>query len=359
LTVAESGALCAVAEEKLARATRHREVYQVMTRQGRISRGQDAATRRGRGLPIEEDHQAHATLQRLGPHHGGRQMHRGLVLPGAEVLETAQVLAGPLAVICAPCPAALRMRTGGAQQAGGGAPPFGAGVQLEADACIHRWLFRLVAGHTRLVEAWRQAMPMRTQLLPGEGEPGGFPLSPYGVLSRRRRRTGERQSAPACDIQHREGGHRPPACGTTRAAMAAVPEPERLLPPRGDAGRIMRREQCRVRGKRCHEHTLMQVGPGKWRPKRPCDGTLSLGAVAPQVAEGDATAEHKDRDEQRGQELPRGWPEAGHLLQDVVDHWPKPFHQGKWEWDAITTLNQSVASVVNPFRSKNVRSIDF
>ena len=32
-------------------------------------------------------------------------------------------------------------------------------------------------------------------------------------------------------------------------------------------------------------------------------------------------------------------------------------HQFKWEWESITTLNQFVASVVNPFRSKNVRSI--
>src|SRR6516162_5830684 len=31
--------------------------------------------------------------------------------------------------------------------------------------------------------------------------------------------------------------------------------------------------------------------------------------------------------------------------------------QLKWEWDAIPTLNQVVASFVSPFRSKNVRSI--
>ena len=27
-------------------------------------------------------------------------------------------------------------------------------------------------------------------------------------------------------------------------------------------------------------------------------------------------------------------------------------HQLKWEWDSLTTLNQFVASFVNPFRSK-------
>src|SRR6266567_929635 len=32
-------------------------------------------------------------------------------------------------------------------------------------------------------------------------------------------------------------------------------------------------------------------------------------------------------------------------------------HQFKWEWGSITTFNQFVASVVHPFRSKNVRSI--
>jgi hypothetical protein len=33
-------------------------------------------------------------------------------------------------------------------------------------------------------------------------------------------------------------------------------------------------------------------------------------------------------------------------------------HRLKWEWDALTTLNQFVASVVHLFHSKNVRSID-
>ena len=56
--------------------------------------------------------------------------------------------------------------------------------------------------------------------------------------------------------------------------------------------------------------------------------SFSLGRVgvgATQVGIVDATAEHKDRDEQRGQELPLGLTEPGHLLQDVVDKCHKPF----------------------------------
>ena len=87
----------------------------------------------------------------------------------------------------------------------------------------------------------------------------------------------------------------------------------------------MSRDQFRVRGKRCHEHTLMKVGPVKWRPKLPCDGTFRIVAVATQVAEVDAAAQHEDRDEQRGKELPLRLTKPGYLLQDVVDHCHKPF----------------------------------
>ena len=51
----------------------------------------------------------------------------------------------------------------------------------------------------------------------------------------------------------------------------------------------------------------------------------SVVAVATEIAEVDTTAQHKDRDEQRGQELPLGLTESGHLLQDVVDNCHKPF----------------------------------
>jgi hypothetical protein len=167
-------------------------------------------------------------------------------------------------------------------------------------------------------------MPMLAPLLHGEVDPGFFQLSLHGFLSRRRLRTGKSKSAPACDIHHREGGHLQPAFGTTRAAIEEVPETERLLTTLGDEGRIMRRDQFRVWVESRHQHALMQVGPVKWPPKLPCDGTFRIVAVATQVAEVDATAQHKDRDEQRGEELPLGLTEPGHLLQDVVDNCHKP-----------------------------------
>jgi len=50
-------------------------------------------------------------------------------------------------------------------------------------------------------------MPMRTQLLCVEVAPGFFQLGLCGLLSWRRLRDGERQSAPAGDIDHRERGN--------------------------------------------------------------------------------------------------------------------------------------------------------
>src|SRR2546430_268252 len=79
----------------------------------------------------------------------------------------------------------------------------------------------------------------------------------------------------------------------------------------------MSRDQFRVRGKRRPQHALMKVRPVKWRPKLPCDGTFSIVAVATQVAEVDATAQHEGRDEQRGKKLPLWLTEPGYLLQDV------------------------------------------
>ena len=71
----------------------------------------------------------------------------------------------------------------------------------------------------------------------------------------------------------------------------------------------------------------MKVGPvGKWLPKLPCDGAFRVVAVATQVAEVDATAQHKDCDKQRRKELPLGLTEPGHLFQDlwtiVISHSP-------------------------------------
>src|SRR5215510_13563766 len=239
LTVEEPGELFAVAEEKLDLKTRHIEVYQFMAIQTRISRAQNDETWLGRVFPIEEDHQAQATLQRLVPHHGGIQMHMRFLWPRAEVLEPVQGLEVDLAIIFTPCPTSLRMRTGVEKHAVSVAPQFGDRVQLEADDFINICLLRIVAVHTMIVDARRQAMPMLTQLLRVEVDPGFFRLSLYGVLSRRRLRDGERQSAPACDIHHREGGNLQPAFGTARAAIEEVPETERLLPTLGDEGRIM------------------------------------------------------------------------------------------------------------------------
>src|SRR5262249_19179530 len=161
----------------------------------------------------------------------------------------------------APCPTALRGRTGAEKHAVGVAPPCGDGVQTAADDFINIFLLRIVAIYTMIGDVRRQAMSMRTQLLFVEVDPGFFRLSLCGCLAWRRLRTGERESTPACDIHHREGGNLQPAFGTTRTAIAEVPETERLLPTLGEEGRIMRRDQFRVRGQRRHQHALMQVGP--------------------------------------------------------------------------------------------------
>src|SRR5215510_375067 len=214
-----------------------------MAIQIRISRAQNDETRLGRVFPIEEDHQAQATLQRLVPHHGGIQMHMRFLWPRAEVLEPVQGLEVDLAIIFTPGPTALRVRTGVEEPAVRVASQFGDGVQLEADDFINIFLLRIVAVHTMIVDARRQAMPMRTQLLRIEVDPGFFPRSLDGCLSRRRLRTGERESAPACDIHHREGGNLQPAFGPTRAAIEEMPETERLLTTLCDEGRIMGRDQ--------------------------------------------------------------------------------------------------------------------
>src|SRR5256885_12034930 len=182
-----------------------------------------------------------------------------LIFSCAEVLETAQVLEVDLPRIFAPCPTSLRVRSGGEKHAVGVAPQFGDGVQMEADDFINRLLLRIVAIHAVIGDARRQAMPMRTQLLLGEVDSGFFRLSLCGCLSWRRLRTGESESAPACDIHHRACGNLQTAFGTTRTAIEEVPETERLLATLGDEGRIMSRDQFRVRGKRRHQHALMQV----------------------------------------------------------------------------------------------------
>src|SRR5215467_15551209 len=110
-------------------------------------------------------------------------------------------------------------------------------------------------------------MPMRMQLLLIEVHTCLFLRRLRGLLARRRLRDGQGKSAPACDIHHRERGHLQPAFGTTRTAVEEVPETERLLATLREEGRVMRRDQFRARVECRHQDTLMQVGPGKRRPK--------------------------------------------------------------------------------------------
>src|SRR5499426_1561378 len=154
-----------------------------MAGQIRISRAQNNETRLGWVFPVEEHHKAQATLKRLVPHYRGIQMQMRFLLHGAEVFETAQGLEVDLPVILPPCPTALRVRTRVEKRAVGVAPQLGDGVQIEADDFINIFLLRIVAVHTMIVDARRQAMPMRTQLLRIEVDPGFFPRSLDGCLS--------------------------------------------------------------------------------------------------------------------------------------------------------------------------------
>ena len=192
LTIQPSGALCAVAEEKLDLETRGVEVYQLLTIQIRISRAQNNETRLGGVFPVQEHYKTQATLQRLVPHDGGIQVQMRRIVSCAEVLATAQVLEGDLSVILPPCPTVLWGRTGIKKHAVGVAPQCGDGVQIEADDCLPILLLRIVAVHPVIGNARRQALPMRTQWLCGEVDPGFFPLGRRGVLSRRRLRDGQR-----------------------------------------------------------------------------------------------------------------------------------------------------------------------
>src|SRR5262249_2549779 len=152
--------------------TRNIEVYQFMAIQIRISRAQHDETRLGRVFPLEEDHNTQATLQRLVPHHGGIQMHMRFLWPRAEVLEPVQGLEVDLPIIFPPGPTSLWVRTGVEEPAVRVASQFGDGVQLEADDFINVFLLRIVAIHTMIADARRQAMPMLAQLLLVEVDPG-------------------------------------------------------------------------------------------------------------------------------------------------------------------------------------------
>src|SRR5262245_19809223 len=323
-----------------------------MAGQIRISRAQNNETRLGWVFPVEEHHKAQATLKRLVPHHRGIQMQMRFLLHGAAGFETAQGLEVDLAIIFAPCPTSLRVRTGIEKHAVGVAPQFGDGMQIEAGDFINIFLLCIVAVYTMIFDTRRQAMPMRTQLLLVEVDPGCFRLRLCGFLSRRRLRTGERESAPACDIHYRKCGNLQSTLGTARTAVEEVPETERLLATLGDERRVMRRDQFRVRVERRHQHALMKVGPVKGLPELPRDGAFRIVAVATQVAEVDATAQHKDSDEQRGQELPLWLTEPGYLLQDVIDYGHKPLTGSSGSGIRSPHLTSSRPRLFSPFAQK-------
>src|SRR4029434_10775283 len=323
-----------------------------MAVQLRISRAQNNETRLGWIFPVQENHQAQAPLQRLVPHDGGIQVQMRLLFSCAKVLERAQVLEVDLPSIFAPSSPSLWVRTGIEKQAVGVAPQAGDRVQIATDDFVNIFLLCIVAIHTMIDDSRRQAMPMRTQLLRVEVDSGFFRLSWHGLLSRRRLRHGERQSAPACDIHYSEGRNLQSSFGTTRTAVEEVPETERLLATLGDERRIMRRDQFRVRVERRHQHALMKVGPVKRLPKLPCDGAFRIVAVATQVAEVDATAQHEDRDEQRGKKLPLWLTEPGYLLQEVVNNCHKPLTGSSGSGIRSPHLTSSRLRLFSPFAQK-------
>ena len=114
-----------------------------MAVQIRISRAQNDETRLGWVFPVQEHHKTQATLQRLVPHDGGRQVEMRLIFSCAEVLETAQVLEVDLPVILPPCPAALRVRPSVEKPAVGVAPQCGDGVEIKANDFINIFLLRI------------------------------------------------------------------------------------------------------------------------------------------------------------------------------------------------------------------------
>jgi hypothetical protein len=153
LTVEPPGELVAVAEEKLELETRGLERYKVTTMRSGVGRSQNDDAWLGWVFPVEEDHKAQAKLKRLGPHHGGIQMQMRCTVHSAKVRETAQRLEVDLAVICAPCPAALRGRTSVAKPTVRLAPPCGERVQRKADDFRKLFLRRLIAVHALIAKA--------------------------------------------------------------------------------------------------------------------------------------------------------------------------------------------------------------
>src|SRR5215510_43771 len=146
-------------------------------------------------------------------------MHMRFLCPRAEVLETTQGLEVDLAVIFAPCSTSLWVQPGIEKPTVRVAPQLGDRVQIKTNDVINIFLLRIVAIHTMIGDARRQAMPMLAQLLLVEVDPSLVLLSLRGLLTRWRQRDGQGKSAPACDIDHRERGNLQPAFGTTRTNL--------------------------------------------------------------------------------------------------------------------------------------------
>ena len=96
----------------------------------------------------------------------------------------------------------------------------------------------------------------------------------------------------------------------------------------------------------------MKVRPVKRLPELPRDGSFSIVAGATQVAEVDATAQHKDRDKQRGKKLPLWLTEPGYLLQDVVNNCPKPLTGSSGSGIRSPHLTSSRLRLFSPFAQK-------
>src|SRR5262249_28121913 len=93
-------------------------------------------------------------------------------------------------------------------------------------------------------------------------------------------------------------------------------------------------------------------GPVKRLPELPRDGAFRIVTVATQVAEVDATAQHKDRDEQRSKKLPLWLTEAGYLFQDVINYGHKPFTGSSGSGMRSPHLTSSRLRLFTPFAQK-------
>src|SRR5215472_9148420 len=87
-------------------------------------------------------------------------------------------------------------------------------------------------------------------------------------------------------------------------------------------------------------------------PELPRDGAFRIVTVATQVAEVDATAQHKDRDEQRSKKLPLWLTEAGYLFQDVINYGHKPFTGSSGSGMRSPHLTSSRLRLFTPFAQK-------